>query len=345
MNKNSRRKLKFSRGIRVVTLGGGTGLSALLRGLKQHVVPRHDPYPTAKRPIVDLAAIVTVTDDGGSSGRLRRENRVLPPGDIRNCMVALSKDEALLSRLFQFRFSAGHGLTGHNFGNLFLAALTHVTGDFAEAVRVSSRVLAIRGRIFPSTISNVTLEAILENGERVHGETKITASRSPIRKLMLVPRKVRPLQESVQAIREADLILIGPGSLYTSILPNLLIGDIARAIAGSRAPRVYIANLMTQPGETTNYSVAEHLRAIQEHVKPRIVDYVVANRQRVSPAVAKRYKREGAAQVPVDGSGLRKMGVKVLLGNLLDERDKIRHHSARLARLLLDEFAPRASGK
>jgi uncharacterized cofD-like protein len=325
----------------VVALGGGTGLSALLRGLKQHVVPRHDLFPTAKRPIVDLAAIVTVTDDGGSSGRLRRENRILPPGDIRNCMVALSKDEALLSRLFQYRFNAGRGLTGHNFGNLFLAALTHVTGDFAEAVRVSSRVLAIRGRIFPSTVSNVTLEAILENGERVHGETRITASRSPIRKLMLVPRDVRPLPEAIEAIRAADLIVIGPGSLYTSILPNVLIPDIATAIARSRAPRVYIANLMTQPGETTDYSVAEHLLAIQNHVKPRIVDYVVANRQKVSPAVARRYRRQGASQVNVDVAGFRRTRVKLLLGNLLEEHDKIRHNSARLARLLLDEFAAR----
>ena len=260
-------------------------------------------------------------------------------------MVALSKDEALLSRLFQYRFSAGRGLTGHNFGNLFLAALTHVTGDFAEAVRVSSRVLAIRGRIFPSTVSNVTLQAILENRQRVHGETRITASRSPIRKLMLVPRKVRPLPEAVQAIRDADLILIGPGSLYTSILPNLLISDIARAIARSHAPRVYIANLMTQPGETTNYSVAGHLRALQDHVKPRIIDYVVANREKVSPVVARRYRREGATPVTVDVAGSRKMGVKVLLGNLLDERDKIRHDSARLARLLLDEFLPRAARK
>src|SRR5580765_5623167 len=200
------------RGIRVVALGGGTGLSALLRGLKQHVVPRHDPYPTARRPIVDLAAIVTVTDDGGSSGRLRRENRILPPGDIRNCMVALSKDEALLSRLFQYRFSEGHGLSGHNFGNLFLAALTHVTGDFAEAVRVSSKVLAIRGRIFPSTISNVSLVATLENGRKVHGETRITASHSPIKKLSLLPRNVRPLSKAIEAIEEADLILLGPGS-------------------------------------------------------------------------------------------------------------------------------------
>src|ERR1700746_511882 len=172
---------------RIVALGGGTGLSTLLRGLKEHVVRRPDELATAERPISDLAAIVTVTDDGGSSGRLRRENRILPPGDIRNCMVALSKDEALLSRLFQYRFSAGHGLVGHNFGNLFLAALTHITGDFAEAVRVSSRVLAFRGRIFPSTLSNVTLKAILENGELVRGETRITASRSRIKKLMLSP--------------------------------------------------------------------------------------------------------------------------------------------------------------
>jgi len=345
VNKHFRRSPSPSRGIRVVALGGGTGLSALLRGLKQHVVPRHDPYPTAQRPIVDLAAIVTVTDDGGSSGRLRRENRILPPGDIRNCLVALSKDEALLSRLFQYRFSAGRGLAGHNFGNLFLAALTHVTGDFAEAVRVSSRVLAIRGRIFPSTVSNVTLQAILENGKLVHGETRITASRCPIRKLMLVPKKVQPLAESIAAIRQADLILIGPGSLYTSILPDLLISDIAKAIARSRAPRVYIANLMTQPGETTNYSVAEHLRAIHSHVKPRIVDYVLANRQKVSPLVARRYRKEGAAPVRIDIAGLRRMGVKVLLGNLLDEHDKIRHNSARLARLLLDEFLSRPPRK
>lgn len=331
----------MQKGIRVVALGGGTGLSALLRGLKLHVAPRHDPYPTRKRPIVDLAAIVTVTDDGGSSGRLRRENRILPPGDIRNCMVALSKDEALLSRLFQYRFSAGNGLIGHNFGNLFLAALTHVTGDFSEAVRVSSSVLAIRGRIFPSTLSNVTLKAVLENGKRVHGETRITASRSRIKKLTLTPPNARPLHEAVKAIREADLILMGPGSLYTSILPNLLIPEIARAIAQSRAPRVYIANLMTQPGETTNYSVAEHLRAIQEHVKPRIVDFVLANRQMVSPAVARRYRREGAAPVTVDAEKLRPMGVRVLLENLLEEHEKIRHNSRHLARVLLDRFALR----
>src|SRR5881296_4075483 len=181
MKKRASKSKTLSPGLRVVALGGGTGLSTLLRGLKEHVIRRTDDRATAERPIADLAAIVTVTDDGGSSGRLRRENRILPPGDIRNCMVALSKDEALLGRLFQYRFHAGRGLIGHNFGNLFLAALTHVTGDFTEAIRVSSKVLAIRGRIFPSTFSNVHLVATLENGRTVHGETRITASRAPIR--------------------------------------------------------------------------------------------------------------------------------------------------------------------
>src|SRR6266705_1626278 len=204
MKKRASNSNSLSRGFRVVALGGGTGLSTLLRGLKEHVTP--------ERPVADLAAIVTVTDDGGSSGRLRRENRILPPGDIRNCMVALSKDEALLGRLFQYRFHAGHGLIGHNFGNLFLAALTHVTGDFTEAIRVSSKVLAIRGRIFPSTLSNVHLVATLENGRVVHGETRITASSAPIKKLKLSTRSVRPLPKAVEAIKQADLILLGPGS-------------------------------------------------------------------------------------------------------------------------------------
>ncbi|MFI5095053.1 MAG: uridine diphosphate-N-acetylglucosamine-binding protein YvcK [Candidatus Acidiferrales bacterium] len=328
----------LSRGFRVVALGGGTGLSTLLRGLKEYVVRRSDEHPNTERPISDLTAIVTVTDDGGSSGRLRRENRVLPPGDIRNCMVALSKDEALLGRLFQYRFHAGRGLIGHNFGNLFLAALTHVTGDFAEAVRVSSKVLAIRGRIFPSTLSNVHLVAKLDTGRIVRGETKITASRAPIERLFLSPRRVSPFPAVIDAIREADLILLGPGSLYTSILPNLLIPEIAAAIAKSTAPRVYIANLMTQPGETTAYSLAEHLRAIRAHTPRMVVDWVVANRRPVSPEVAKRYRREGAEQVAVDLPELQRLGYRVILDNLLEEHGVIRHNPRRLARLLLEEF-------
>jgi uncharacterized cofD-like protein len=338
LTKRNTKTDRLSRGFRVVALGGGTGLSTLLRGLKEYVVRGHDGHATPERPITDLAAIVTVTDDGGSSGRLRRENRILPPGDIRNCMVALSKDEALLGRLFQYRFHAGRGLTGHNFGNLFLAALTHITGDFAEAVRVSSKVLAIRGRIFPSTLSNVHLVATLENGSTVHGETRITASRAPIKKLALSPRHVRPLAEAIDAIKHADLILLGPGSLYTSILPNLLIPEIASAIAHSKAPRVYIANLMTQPGETAGYALADHLRAIKRHTPRRVVDWVVANRQPVSPEVAKRYLAEGAEPVVIDLPELYKLGFRAVLDGLLEEHAVIRHNPQRLASLLVEEF-------
>jgi uncharacterized cofD-like protein len=338
VKKNAAKSNARTRGFRVVALGGGTGLSTLLRGLKEHVVRRHDGHATAERPITDLAAIVTVTDDGGSSGRLRRENRILPPGDIRNCMVALSKDEDLLGHLFQYRFQAGRGLVGHNFGNLFLAALTHITGDFAEAVRVSSKVLAIRGRIFPSTLSNVHLVATLENGRAVHGETRITASRVPIKKIALSSRRVRALPEAIEAIKYADLILLGPGSLYTSILPNLLIPQIALAMAHSKAPRVYIANLMTQPGETSGYALADHLRAIERHTPRRVLDWVVANRQPVSPEVAKRYLAQGAEPVVIDLPELYKLGFRVVLDNLLEEHTVIRHNSRRLARLLLEEF-------
>jgi uncharacterized cofD-like protein len=341
MKKRAPKPKTLSRSFRVVALGGGTGLSTLLRGLKELVVRRSDEHTSTEHPIADLAAIVTVTDDGGSSGRLRRENRILPPGDIRNCMVALSKDEALLGRLFQYRFHAGRGLIGHNFGNLFLAALTHVTGDFTEAIRVSSKVLAIRGRIFPSTLSNVHLVATLENGRVVHGETRITASTVPIKKLKLSSRGVRALPLAIEAIKQADLILLGPGSLYTSILPNLLIPEIAAAIAKSTAPRVYIANLMTQPGETSGYALADHLRAIQKHVPRRVIDWVVANRQAVSPDVARRYRAQGAEPVAIDLPALQKLGFRVVLDNLLEEHGVLRHHTRRLSRLLLEEFLHR----
>jgi len=341
MKKRASKTEVLERSFRVVTLGGGTGLSVLLRGLKEHVVRRPDELATAERPISDLAAIVTVTDDGGSSGRLRRENRILPPGDIRNCMVALSKDEALMGRLFQYRFHVGRGLAGHNFGNLFLAALTHVTGDFIEAIRVTSKVLAIRGRIFPSTLSNVHLVATLENGRVVHGETRISASHDPIRRLSLSPSRVRPLPAAIEAIDQADLILMGPGSLYTSVLPNLLIPEIAAAIARSKAPRVYIANLMTQPGETTGYGLADHVCAIQKHVPRRVIDYVVANRQAVSTEVVRRYRAEGAAPVAVDLPALQNLGCQVMLDNLVEEHGVLRHNSKRLSRLLLEQFLPR----
>src|ERR1700732_1363983 len=242
--------------LRIVAIGGGTGLSTLLHGLK----------PYARHPAqADITAVVTVTDDGGSSGRLRREFDVLPPGDIRNCMVALSEDEALLSKLFQYRFSEGRGLKGHSFGNLFLTALTNLTGDFVQAVKVSSEVLASLGRIYPSTEANVVLEAELENGRVITGEKKISKSRSDIRCIRLQPRICEPLEETLEAIERADLITLGPGSLFTSVIPNLLVKDIPQAIRRSRALKAYFVNLMWQPGETIGFRASDHVEAIHQH--------------------------------------------------------------------------------
>src|ERR1700690_4032968 len=241
-----------SGGLRVVAIGGGTGLSTLLKGLKWYVNSSAErPSAKSDKPeICDLSAVVTVSDDGGSSGRLRKELNMLPPGDIRNCIVALSEDEALLSRLFQHRFVKGSGLEGHSFGNLFLAALTSITGDFSEAVRLSSEILVTRGHIFPATMSSVELEALLEDGTRVRGETRITASKGTIRELVLVPPGVAPLPQTLEAIANADLITLGPGSLFTSLIPNLLVRGISEAIVASPAIKVYICNLMTQANES-----------------------------------------------------------------------------------------------
>ena len=246
--------------LRVVAIGGGTGLSSVLQGLKHYVRPAG-----ATGASVDITAIVTVTDDGGSSGRLRREFDVLPPGDIRNCMVALSEDSALLSRLFQYRFESGRGLKGHSFGNLFLMALTQILGDFPDAITASSEVLNIAGRIYPSTTSNVSLEATLVNGATIVGETHISRSGHRIQSVKLKPRKVRPLPAALTAIAEADLITLGPGSLFTSIVPNLLVHGIAAAIRSSPALKCYFVNLMWQPGETDEFSASDHVRAIHRH--------------------------------------------------------------------------------
>jgi uncharacterized cofD-like protein len=330
------RPVRSAGNFRVVALGGGTGLSAVLRGLKKYVVG--SGAGSADRPISELTAVVTVTDDGGSSGRLRRDFRVLPPGDIRNCMVALSRDEHLLGKLFQYRFSAGRGLAGHSFGNLFLTALTNITGDFAGAVQVSARILASRGRIFPPTAQNVTLEAELADGTVVAGETRISRSRKPIRRLRLVPRRVRPLPEVLAAIRAADLILIGPGSLYTSILPNLLVDQIAETIANSRATLVYIANLMTQPGETDRYSVADHVRTIYEHTGHALFDVAVVNRAPIAPRLLRRYAAQGSAPVDPSLAGLRRLNLACITGDFVEQKNAVRHHEARLARLLVQRF-------
>ena len=288
-------------------------MSAVLEGLKHSATP------------VDITVIVTVTDDGGSSGRLRREFDVLPPGDIRNCMVALSEDSSLLSRLFQYRFPSGRGLKAHSFGNLFLTALTQIMGDFPEAVRASSEVLKIAGRIYPSTTSNVAIEATLANGARVVGETRISRSRHRIKRIRLIPRQVRPLPAALSAIAEADAITLGPGSLFTSVIPNLLVEGIPSAIRRSAAVKAYFVNLMWQPGETTNFRASDHIRAIQQHAGGKFLDYAVVNIRPIPLAVKKRYAREAALPVENDIDALYKMGLKVMAGKLAYHTGKVRH--------------------
>ncbi len=320
--------------MKVVAIGGGTGLSTVLRGLKHHVV--EPARPAQFRPeIARLTAIVTVTDEGGSSGRLRRDFRILPPGDIRNCMVALAEDEQLLTKLFNYRFASGHGLRGHSLGNLFLAALTHLTHDFAKAVRVSSEVLAIRGEIFPATLSDVHLKAERVDGVVLRGEHSINKTRVPIRRLQIVPSRCRPLPETLTAIREADLITLGPGSLYTSLVPNLLVHGIREEISRARAVKVLVCNLMTQPGESRGYSAADHVRALIEHAGHKIFDHIVLNTQPLSRAVLKRYAAERSEPVRLDLDEVRKLGVKPLCAELLNEDRVARHDSRHLAELLL----------
>jgi uncharacterized cofD-like protein len=301
---------------RIVAIGGGTGLSTLLHGLKRYALEPRE---------VEITAIVTVSDDGGSSGRLRREFDVLPPGDIRNCMVALSEDEALLSRLFQYRFSEGRGLKGHSFGNLFLTALTNLTGDFVQAVKVSSEVLASLGRIYPATNSNVVLEAELENGSIVKGETKIGKSRSRIRRIHLLPRQSKPLPETLAAIREADLITFGPGSLFTSVIPNVLVEGIAPAIRRSRALKAYFVNLMWQPGETIGFRASDHIDAIHLHAGMRLIDIAVLNTRPISARQKRKYATHKVRPVLNDVDRLEEMGLQVVAADLLASGDSVRH--------------------
>lgn len=312
-------------GLRVLAIGGGTGLSTLLRGLKHYAAGPEEPPEAISSQISSLSAVVTVTDDGGSSGRLRKELNMLPPGDIRNCIVALSEDEALLSKLFRHRFEKGSGLEGHSFGNLFLAALTSMTKDFAEAVRLSSEVLATRGHIYPATTSNVELEALMEDGSRVRGETKITASKGRIKELFLIPPDPQPLPQTLEAIANADLITIGPGSLFTSLIPNLLVRGIPQAIADSPAVKVYICNLMTQANESLGRTAAEHISALNAHAGTQIFDYALINKKMASSAMKAKYALEGATQVVVDCQAIRGLGVEPVLGDYLCEDVVARH--------------------
>lgn len=319
---------RLHRGPKIVAIGGGTGLSTLLRGLKQYSS--------------NITAIVTVADDGGSSGRLRREMGILPPGDIRNCIAALADEEKLLTELFQYRFHAGDGLSGHSFGNLFISAMTEITGDLEQAIDASAKVLAIRGKVLPATLTDVSLWAKLADGRIIEGESKITEAMGQIRQIGCHPADPVALPAALAAIKEADYIIIGPGSLYTSIIPNLLVPAIRQALAQVTVPRVYVCNIMTQPGETDNYSVADHLRAIEGVCEERVFDAVLAQRTAPSPQSLQLYAQEHSHPVFLDREEVGKMGYRIVLANVMTEDEvtaKVRHDPQRLARVLWRWYA------
>ena len=338
-NVASRQRLAGTRDLRVVAIGGGTGLSTLLKGLKKYVAGPSSQSGALR--IAELCAVVTVSDDGGSSGRLRKDLNMLPPGDVRNCIVALSEDEALLAKLFQHRFEKGGDLSGHSFGNLFLAALTSLTGDFGEAVRLSSEILATRGHIFPSTTANIELEALMQDGTRVRGETRITASKGRIKELVLVPPDPAPLPQTLEAIAHADLITIGPGSLFTSLIPNLLVHGISEAIRESSATKAYVCNLMTQANESLGRTAADHIRALNDHAGGQICDFALINRAPLSDDLKAKYALEGASQIVADLEAIEAMGVCPVFGDYLFEDAVARHDTDRLA-LDLIELATQA---
>ena len=298
------------RGPRIVTIGGGTGLSVLLRGLRQHTD--------------NLTAVITVADDGGSSGRLRRELGVLPPGDFRNCLVAMSEDESLLAELFQYRFEEGDGLKGHSFGNLFIVAMANVTNGFDQALVESSRVLAVRGRVVPATTSNLQLSARFRDGSVVSGESKIAERRGEIERLMIEPEEAAAHPLAVRAISDAELVVIGPGSLYSSILPNLMVRGISEAVRNTSATVVYVCNVATQVGETGGYTLAEHVAALRRHTFEGIADYVVGNSN--PPDIGDRFEGDGVVH---DGSPVR--NTTILLSDLVDDSHPVRHDSEKLA--------------
>ena len=323
-----------SKPLRVVAIGGGTGLSTLLRGLREHVA--FPDWPTSEPShISDLAAVVTVTDDGGSSGRLRQDFNMLPPGDIRNCMVALSAEEDLLSRLFAYRFTSGAGLGGHSFGNLFITALSEITGDFAHAVQLASKILATRGRIYPATTSYATVVAHMEDGSAVRGETKITASKQRIAELMLDPPNAAAMPETLEAIRRADLITVGPGSLYTSLITNLLVQGIPSALAEASGVRVFVCNLMTQANESLGLTAAEHIERIYEHTRAPVFDYAILNTTQFSPETLARYAAENASPIIADIERVEKLGVRCIAGDFASEDNVVRHAANRVTGALL----------
>ncbi len=333
---------KNPKGLNFVAIGGGNGLSTLLSGLKRFVGAGDKEQIWIK----DLSAIVAVTDDGGSSGRLRDELQMLPPGDIRNCMVALSEDSQTLSKLFKHRFRGDGDLGGHVFGNIFLAALSEITGDFAEAVKLSSEILASKGRIYPATVSDVRLAAELIDGKIVRGETKIGTVGAMIERLFLEPADCKPLPEVLTAIRTADVITVGPGSLFTSLLPPILVDGVADAIAESKATKIFICNLMTEPGETDGFTARQHLDKFKQYAPQIELDHVIVNDQPISERQSGKYLSEGAQQIGIHGSISHETieGSNIVYGNLLDDGEKVRHDPERLAQAALRcALQPKAS--
>ncbi|KOO47830.1 gluconeogenesis factor YvcK family protein [Viridibacillus arvi] len=311
------------RNTRIVILGGGTGLSTLLRGLKK--------FP------IDITAIVTVADDGGSSGRLRDDYEIPPPGDVRNVIAALSEVEPLVEEMFQYRFSASEDLRGHSLGNLMLTALTEITGDFSHAIREMSRVLNVHGKVLPAANQRITLFAELIDGTIVKGESKIPTFNTGIKRIFLSPEDVKPLPESVSAIKKADIIIIGPGSLYTSILPNLLVDDIQEAIISAKGKKVYICNLMTQAGETQNFAASDHVKALYDHVGQPFIETILINKEEVPASVRAAYKEEEAEPVFFDVGVLEKMGIQVVKKEIATTHDGVvRHEASKVAEWLVE---------
>lgn len=312
----------LEKGPRIVTVGGGTGLSTVLQGLKDYSS--------------NLTAVVTVADDGGSSGRLREEFNVLPPGDIRNCLVALADAGPLMEKLFQFRFDDGKDLKGHNFGNLFITAMSKVTGDFEQAVKASSKVLAIRGNVIPATLTKVVLKARYKDGTETVGESKIPEKKSPIERMYIEPSDCSPTAESLEAIKKAHAIVLGPGSLYTSVMPNLLISGMYEAIRRSKAVKIYVCNVMTQTGETDGYKASDHVRAIINHTGKGIIDYEIINTAKIPQKLLERYEEESAYPVVPDEEEIKKLGVKIVEANVINTKDYVRHDPHKLAKIIID---------
>ncbi len=314
----------LGKGARIVAVGGGTGLSALLSGLKEYSS--------------NISAIVTVADDGGSSGRLRQQFDILPPGDIRNCLVALADAPALMRDLFQFRFLEGSEFAGHSFGNLFITAMTQVTGDFEKAIKETSRVLALRGQVIPSTLNNVVLAAKHCDGAITEGEEKIPKAQKKIARVFLRPSHNDATPEALRAIEDAQIIILGPGSLYTSIIPNLLIKDITEAIVRSNALKIYVCNVMTQPGETDGYKASDHAKALIEHSHPKVFNYTVVHVGPIPSGMRQRYEQEKAYPVTADSAVIRALGYRVIEENIISTEGAVRHEPLKLAKIIMDFF-------